>query len=150
MKYLDSKNILYRIPEPGDFQSVLNLLTESKLPVQDIIQGKQKFIVAEFDGNIIGCAGFEAYEETALFRSLAVHSNYRNLKIGELLTGKVMDLAGKNGIREFYLLTNTAEGFFRKRGWNVIDRKEVPSGITISSEFSFLCPSTAVCMKYMF
>ncbi|MDD4971024.1 MAG: arsenic resistance N-acetyltransferase ArsN2 [Paludibacter sp.] len=147
---MDSNNILYRIPDPKDYPAIQKLLTESSLPVEDIVPGIQKFIVAESEGRIIGCSGFEAYGKTALFRSLAVHLNYRNLKIGELLTGKAMDLAGSNGIREFYLLTNTAEGFFRNRGWDVVDRKEVPSELTNSTEFASICPSSAVCMKYKF
>jgi N-acetylglutamate synthase-like GNAT family acetyltransferase len=150
MKYLDSKVINYRFPSTIDFRAIINLLSEFKLPIQDIEPDRQSFILAEHDGKIIGCAGFEAYGEAALFRSLAVNSEYRNLKIGKLLTGKVMALAHEKGIHEFYLLTNTADGFFQKQGWKKTDRKEVPTDIAKSSEFASICPSTAICMKFTY
>ena len=148
MKYLNSKTIKHRIPANEDLPVIISLLSECSLPISDIEPGKQSFIVAEDEGKMIGCAGLEIYGQIALFRSLAVKSDYRNLNIGKLLTNEVIALGRKKSIGEFYLLTNTAEGFFKKQGWNVTDRNEVPPGITRSSEFASICPSTAICMKY--
>jgi amino-acid N-acetyltransferase len=148
MKYLNSKIIKCRISSTEDLQAILNLLTECSLPILDIEPGKQSFIVAEFEGEMIGCAGLEVYGQKGLFRSLAIHSTYRNLNIGKLLTDEVLALGREKGISEFYLLTNTAEGFFKKLGWKVTDRNEVSSEISKSSEFASICPSTAICMKY--
>ena len=150
MKYLNSKVISYRFPSTIDFRAIISMLSAYSLPDSDIEPGRQSFIVAEHEGKIIGCAGYEAYGETALFRSLAVDSEYWNLDIGKLLTGKVMALAHEKGIHEFYLLTNTADGFFQKLGWNIIQRNDVPKGINTSSEFASICPSTAICMKYTY
>ena len=51
-------------------------------------------------------------------------------------------------IQQFYLLTTTADGFFRKLGWTVTVRKEAPLEIGQSKEFISICPSTATHMKY--
>jgi len=150
MKYPDARNITYRIPVTEDFPAIIKLLSNCSLPASDISPDKQHLILAEHDGNIIGCAGIEAYGKVALFRSLAVSSKYRGLDIGKRLTGKGMALALEKGIRELYLLTTTADGFFKKQGWEVVDRKDVPPDITGSSEFATICPSTAICMKYTF
>jgi len=150
MKYLNSKVISYRFPSTIDFRAIISMLSAYSLPDSDIEPGRQSFIVAEHEGKIIGCAGYEAYGETALFRSLAVDSEYRNLDIGKLLTGKVMDLAHENNIHEFYLLTTTADRFFQKQGWKVIHRNEVPKEIKTSTEFASICPSTAICMKFTY
>jgi amino-acid N-acetyltransferase len=45
------------------------------------------------------------------------------------------------------LLTETAEGFFRAIGYEIIDRSHVPEKINQSAEFRLLCPASAVCMR---
>jgi arsenate reductase (thioredoxin) len=45
------------------------------------------------------------------------------------------------------LLTETAEIFFARKGYHTVDRKDAPAEIQASSEFSHLCPSSAVLMK---
>jgi len=79
---------------------------------------------------------------------LAVSADYRSLGIGRLLTDKIMDLAKGKGINTFYLLTTTAEDFFKKQSWNVTDRVQVPEEISQTTEFLSFCPSTATCMMY--
>ena len=146
MKYIQTKNIHFRIPEEKDTELIQHLLSECNLPYQDIDLAKQYFIVAENEGKIIGCCGFEAYGENGLFRSLAVDTNYRNLRIGRLLTDKITNFASEMGIRAFYLLTTTAGAYFIKQGWNETDRMDVPMGISRTTEFLTICPATATCM----
>jgi amino-acid N-acetyltransferase len=44
------------------------------------------------------------------------------------------------------LLTQTAEAFFERHGYQVADRDHVPDEIKQSAEFQSLCPSSAICM----
>src|SRR5437899_324070 len=53
----------------------------------------------------------------------------------------------RGGIRESYLLTTTAQEYFRKRGFKVIDRDEVHPQLLGSAEFQGACPDSAVCMR---
>lgn len=142
--------INYRTALAGDFPEIVNLLDECKLPHSDIVPGKQNFIIAEIDRKIIGCAGFEAYNESGLFRSLGVKPIHREMKIGKDLLSKVIDLSKENNVNQLYLLTTTADVYFKKSGWEVINRNEVPDDILATTEFSSICPSTAICMMYRF
>jgi len=82
-----------------------------------------------------------------LLRSIAVHPDYRSLGIGRQLVRQLVDRLASRGIREFYLLTTTAQEYFRKRGFKVIDRDEVHPQLLGSEEFRGACPDSAVCMR---
>ena len=144
----ESNTINYRTGTVEDLPKIVNLLDECNLPYSDIAPEKQIFVVAEIDDTIIGCAGFEFYQENGLFRSLAVSPDYRNLKIAHYLIEKSLLLGKEQGIQEFFLLTTTAGSFFDKLGWEVINRNQVPEKIGNTSEFTSICPSAAICMKY--
>ena len=144
----ESDLITYRTGSVEDLPEIIKLLGECELPYSDIVPGNQNFVVAEIDNTLIGCAGFEVYQENGLFRSLAVSPDYRNLKIAHFLIEKSLLLGQEQGIQEFYLLTTTAGSFFDKLGWEVINRNQVPGKIENTSEFTSICPSAAICMKY--
>jgi len=140
--------INYRQATDADFPEIINLLAECELPQSDVSAEKQNFIIAEIDHKIVACAGFEAYNEKALFRSLAVKPLHRNMQIAQVLTQKVIESGEEQGISAFYLLTTTADSYFEKLGWSTIDRTKVPDVIRSTTEFSSICPSSAICMFY--
>lgn len=140
--------ISYRTAGIEDVPAIIQLLDECKLPHSDIVPGKQHFVVAEIDRKIIGCAGYEAYDQNGLFRSLGVKPLYRNMSIAHTMIDKIFALAQKRGIREFFLLTTTADKLFEKLGWEIINRNNVPESIENTTEFSSICPSVAICMKH--
>jgi amino-acid N-acetyltransferase len=55
--------------------------------------------------------------------------------------------ASSTGITTMYLLTETADKYFSKKGYSTITRGEVPDELKGSSEFSHVCPVSAVVMK---
>ena len=140
--------ISYRTATVEDLPVIIQLLAECKLPYSDIMPGKQHFVVAEIDQQIIGCAGYEAYDQNGLFRSLAVKPLYRDMSFAHTMTEKIIALAQEQGIKEFFLLTTTADKFFGKLGWEMINRNDVPANIASTTEFASICPSVAICMKY--
>lgn len=140
--------ISYRTASAEDLPAIIQLLAECKLPFSDIMSGKQQFVVAEIDRKIIGCAGYEAYNQNGLFRSLAVKPLYRDMMIAHTMIDKIFALAQEQGIKEFFLLTTTADKFFGKLGCEMISRNDVPASIGSTTEFSSICPSVAICMKY--
>ena len=140
--------ISYRSAGVEDLPAIIQLLDECKLPHSDIVPGKQHFVVAEIDQRIIGCAGYEAYDQNGLFRSLAVKPLYRDMMIAHTMIDKIFALAQEQGIKEFFLLTTTADKFFGKLGWKMINRNDVPANIASTTEFASICPSVAICMKY--
>lgn len=54
--------------------------------------------------------------------------------------------AAISGVRRLFLLTTTANEYFSGMGYRSVRRSEAPSPIRSTSQFSSLCPATAVCM----
>ncbi|HEX2832265.1 MAG TPA: arsenic resistance N-acetyltransferase ArsN2 [Thermoanaerobaculia bacterium] len=131
----------------NDLESIKELLVASGLPTAGVDDHWKTFLVAREDGKLVGCAGAEAYQFAALIRSVAVVPEHRSRSIGRKLVRQLLDRLASRGLREFYLLTTTAESYFKKRGFKAIDRDEVHPQLLSSREFQDACPSTAICMR---
>ncbi|WP_339524553.1 arsenic resistance N-acetyltransferase ArsN2 [Pseudomonas sp. EA_35y_Pfl2_R111] len=90
--------------------------------------------------------GLQPYGDVALLRSLVVSPTTRGKGYGGALVAEIEAYAQQLGVRELYLLTNTAEAFFGRRGYSSVERADVPEAIRQTAEFSSLCPASAVCM----
>ncbi len=90
--------------------------------------------------------GLQPYGEVALLRSLVVSPAARGTGYGSALIAEIEAYAQQLSVRELYLLTNTAETFFSRRGYSRVERAGVPEVIRQTAEFSSLCPASAVCM----
>ncbi|HEY0370653.1 MAG TPA: arsenic resistance N-acetyltransferase ArsN2 [Thermoanaerobaculia bacterium] len=130
-----------------DLEAIKALLVESNLPTAGVDDHWKTFLVARDGDAMVGCGGAEAYQFAALIRSVAVKPEYRSHGIGRRLVRQLLDRLASRGLREFYLLTTTAEAYFKKRGFKPIDRDEVHPQLLSSREFQDACPSTAVCMR---
>ena len=56
-------------------------------------------------------------------------------------------MAREHGVENVFLLTTTAEGFFPKFGFALIQRNDVPRSVQSSVEFHSACPASAVVMR---
>ncbi|MFM0534889.1 arsenic resistance N-acetyltransferase ArsN2 [Paraburkholderia strydomiana] len=132
-----------------DLDAIKALLVESELPVADVnLALLVDFMVAEdAGGKIVGSVGFERFAAHALLRSLAVSSTTRGSGLGRSLTAHAEGTAHSCGISELWLLTTTAADFFQRGGYVVANRNTAPDELQASTQFSLLCPATAVCMK---
>ena len=131
----------------SDRQSLAELLTSLDLPVEDLPDDVTTFTLA-FDGDkLAGSAGMEILGAFGLLRSVAVHPNFRNLGLGQKLYAAAMDQAKKAGVREVWLITNTADRYFENLGFVPQERSSAPPEIAGTAQFEGLCPSTAVVMK---
>jgi amino-acid N-acetyltransferase len=128
-------------------KEVITLLMAQNLPVADLPQNLDNFLVALQNHEVIGVAGLEVYGAYGLLRSLAVHPDFRGQGIADQLLRNILALAGIKGITALYLLTETAAIYFEKKGFINITRPEAPMGIQQSSEFSHVCPQSAIVMK---
>jgi amino-acid N-acetyltransferase len=137
-----------RPAEPADLPAVLALLSQAKLPTQGVeSRALQDFIVAEGDGKLVGVVGLEIYRESALLRSAAVDPNWRGTGVGRALVERALDLSRERGIRDVFLLTTTAEGYFPRFGFCCVNRDAVPEAVRASVEFREACPASAVVMR---
>lgn len=131
----------------ADVERIKQLLVESGLPTAGVDEHWKTFVVARDGQTIVGCGGAEAYQFAALIRSIAVVPDYRSHGVGRSIVRQLLDRLASRGLREFYLLTTTAEEYFRKRGFKTIDRDEVHPQLLSSREFQDACPSSATCMR---
>ena len=131
-----------------DENEVLRLLSDAKLPTQDLTPDKlSHFLVARReDGFVVGTIGIEPYDEVGLLRSLVVHPSYRGSGLGRRLTDELESLAHSHGINTLYLLTMTAADYFPKLGYQPIERTNVPESISKTEEFKNVCPVSAACL----
>lgn len=131
----------------ADLEPIKALLEASGLPTAGVDDHWKTFIVARDGEKLVGCGGAEAYQVAALLRSIAILPEYRSNGIGRRIVRQLLDRLASRGLREFYLLTTTAEEYFRKRGFKPIDRDEVHPQLLSSREFQDACPTTATCMR---
>ena len=140
-------NSTLRLATEADLPAIKQLLLDHQLPTAGVDDHWKTFIVARDGDAVVGCGGSEAHAFAALIRSVAVHADYRSLGIGRKIVRQLLDRLASRGIREFYLLTTTAQEYFRKRGFKTIDRDEVHPQLLSSRELQDACPSTATCMR---
>ncbi len=93
-----------------------------------------------------GIVGLEFHGPNALLRSLVVSPTARGAGLGAALVETAEDYARAHGAQSIFLLTTTAEEFFRKRGYGLAERKDAPPEIRATSEFAHLCPASSAFM----
>lgn len=126
---------------------VTALLAAEKLPTSDLPDTLENFLVAIEDAEIIGVAGLEIYGNYGVLRSLAVSGEHRCKGIAGKLLTRIEVLAALKALKEMYLLTETAPDYFEGNGYGKITRADVPAEVQQSSEFSHVCPVSAIVMK---
>jgi N-acetylglutamate synthase-like GNAT family acetyltransferase len=102
--------------------------------------------VAEEGSRIVGTIGLESYGAAGLVRSLVVVPAHRARGLGSVLVARLEQEATARETRLLVLLTETAQPFFKRLGYQVIERGYVPDEVRQSAEFTSLCPASAVCM----
>ena len=126
---------------------VIALLQTEKLPVDDLPATLDNFFIALYDGKVIGAIGMELYRPYALLRSMIVSREHRNKNIAAALIEQLEHNCETQQIKTIYLLTETAADYFARKGYRKITREEVPDAVKASSEFSHVCPVSAIVMK---
>ncbi len=127
--------------------TVKQLLLEAELPTLDITPEKLKtFFACEVNGEVEGVVGLELDGPVGLLRSLVVSPRSRSKGLGSALVAYAEGVARAKGVVWLYLLTTTAERFFKRLGYEGIPREMAPPEIQRTSEFSTLCPVSSVLM----
>lgn len=136
------------IDDAESFTAFRSLLQSANLPADDL-DFKKHLLIGFYDGvTPVATGGLEIYSQYALLRSLFVKFGIRGQSLGSTITEKLIDHAKAKGISAIYLLTETAHAFFLKRGFQDVVREAVPQEIKASTEFSNVCPTSAICMVY--
>ena len=129
-----------------DAEHVLRLLEENQLTTDGLLNHLATILVARLDHRIVGTAALEIHSDGALLRSVAVSSVVRGRGLGAELVESALHVAEELSVRDVYLLTFTAENYFQRFGFQLLDRGDVPAAVRTSVQFTHACPSTALVM----
>jgi amino-acid N-acetyltransferase len=131
----------------SDLAGIRWLLMNEQLPTEDITAESLRFFrVVRDEKGVVAAIGIEPHGCNALLRSLVVVDSQRKNGLGTKLVDAAEALATAEGQSSLYLLTTTAANFFQRLGYRAIPRDDVPAEICGTTEFSSLCPSTAIVM----
>ena len=86
--------------------------------------------------------------DVALLRMLAVAPERRGEGLGYVLVEAATDRARAQGVKQLYLVTDGAQGYFgEKLGFAAIDRKDVDPGIAHTAEYLLARSKSATWMR---
>lgn len=87
----------------------------------DLYEDVQEFVVAERDGAVLGCGALHVlWADLGEIRTLAVHPDHVNQRIGAALLEALIDTARELGLRRLFALTFHTD-FFARHGFAEID-----------------------------
>ena len=138
---------MLRLAAPTDLSDIDALLRGAGLPSSGVSEHLHTFVVFESGGSIAGVGGLEMCGAHALLRSLVVAPAFRGRGVAASICDRLEEIAASRGVEQLYLLTETAERYFLKRGYAVSARSEAPSAIASTEEFTMLCPQSAIMMR---
>jgi amino-acid N-acetyltransferase len=137
------------IPVKGQkaLEDVRSFLLSEGLPVHSLGDTPVTFFEAQTEtGATVGWGGLEQYGDQAILRSVVVNSVLRGLGTGRTLVEALIAQARGKGLSQLWLLTQSAEGFFAKLGFQTVPRHAPPPAILLSEEFRDLADAEAACM----
>jgi len=87
-----------------------------------------RYVVAERDGTIVGCAALHHYPEDGAgeLSCFAVDQAYRRAGRGDEILAMIEKLARGQGIHRLFALTTQTEHWFRERGFRLSSVQELP------------------------
>jgi len=129
-----------------DYAEVCSLLQSESLPTIDLDRNLPHFFVKTIEEEIVGTIGMEHYGESGLLRSMLVRPSFRNKGIALELVNYLTHYAKDYGVRQLFLITNTAENYFQTLGFTKIPREKVAKEVLQSKEFNGLCPASSTIM----
>ena len=130
-----------------DLPQISRFLEENGLPTIGVEKFFENFIVAlDQNGSWVGIAGLEVYGKNGLLRSVAVDEHFRGMGYGRTLVNTVLASAREKGIEAIYLLTESAEDYFKGLGFEVVNREDMDAAVRVSPEFTE-CRETAPSMR---
>jgi amino-acid N-acetyltransferase len=121
---IDDVGGILAIIAPLEDQGVLVRRSRERLEMEI-----ERFVVAEHDGVIIGCAALYAFpaEKTGELAALAVDPDFRREGYGEALLHEIEQRARKLRLSRLFVLTTRTSGWFVERGFVESDPARLPT-----------------------
>jgi len=118
--------------------------------LDNIIHDVQNFVVAELDGEVVGCASLYIYQTgLAEIRSVVIDQGAQGQGQGQALVQYLLEFAHQMELKQIIVLTYIPV-YFTKLGFNVIDKHSLAENIIEDSEPSpHKDPADEVAMEYI-
>jgi N-acetylglutamate synthase-like GNAT family acetyltransferase len=131
-----------------DDARLLALLRTASLPVEDLCGPQKRYWSTSDAGRgLVAAGGLEAHGTHGILRSCVVAGAARRRGLGTTLVEFLVAQARAAGMHELYLLTETAQSWFIRLGFEAVERARVPPAIAVSSQFAGVCPASAAALK---
>jgi argininosuccinate lyase/amino-acid N-acetyltransferase len=116
---------------------------------ENIIHGIQNFVVAEIEGEVVGCASLYIYEkDLAEIRSLVIDPQFHQQGQGKALVQYLLEFAHQMELKDILVLTYIPD-YFQSLGFVHIEKDSLADNIIEDSEPSpHKDPEDEVAMKY--
>jgi amino-acid N-acetyltransferase len=120
---IDDVGGILQVIEPLEEQGVLVRRSRERLESEI-----ERFVVAEYDGHIVGCAALYAFPEEKVgeLAALAVQPDFRREGYGEALMREIETRARRLKLAELFVLTTRTAHWFLERGFRVASVAELP------------------------
>ena len=120
---IDDVGGILAVIEPLEEQGVLVRRSRERLESEI-----ERFVVAEYDGQIVGCAALYAFPDEKLgeLAALAVQPDFRREGYGEALIREIEARARKLKLTELFVLTTKTAHWFLERGFRVAAVADLP------------------------
>ena len=133
---------------PADRERIEALLDAEGLPTDGLRTEDTLVVVDHAVG--VGAVALERHGPSAMLRSLVVEPEKRRQGIGFRLVAGALEVARWSGVSEVHLLTEDAQGFFTRVGFEAVSAKVTREACASSPLVSGQCCSTATAMRLSF
>lgn len=120
---IDDVGGILQVIEPLEEQGVLVRRSRERLESEI-----ERFVVAEYDGQVIGCAALYAFpdEKVGELAALAVQPDFRREGYGEALMHEIETRAKRLRLAEIFVLTTKTAHWFLERGFRTASVADLP------------------------
>ena len=120
---IDDLQGILSVIEPLEEQGILVRRSRERLEAEI-----ERFVVAEYDNHIIGCAGLYGFpaEKVGELAALAVNPDFRREGYGEALMSEIEQRARKLKLSQLFVLTTKTAHWFLERGFRSASVTELP------------------------
>lgn len=131
---------------PADQPLVDALLSAAGLPLDGAAEAFGLGVVARDRDRVVAAAAVERYGAAGLLRSVVVAEDHRGGGVGRAIVAAAEALAVSEGIRELYLVTETAPDWFPRLGYRPVERVVAEAAVGASVELTTVCRDTGIVM----
>jgi len=116
---------------------------------ENIVHDIQNFVVAEMEGEVVGCASLYIYQKgLAEIRSVVIDEKFHKQGQGQALVQYLLEFANQMELQKIIVLTYIP-AYFEQLGFSLIDKNSLADNIIEDSEQSpYKNPEDEVAMEY--